>query len=253
MWARLKQVVERDDTALGRLLDRTVQLLIVVSLISFSFETLPDLNPNIRKTLSIIETVTVMLFTAEYLLRILVADHKVKFVFSFYGLIDLLAILPFYLPVAIDLRGVRAFRLLRVFRVLKMARYSRAMNRFAYAFKLAREELVLFMSTALVVFFLSAVGIYYCENEAQPEAFGSVFQSMWWATVTLTTVGYGDVYPITTLGKVFTFFMLAIGVGIVSVPSGIMASALGEARRMEAEAGAPQPPDRATNDRKEIG
>ena len=98
---------------------------------------------------------------------------------------------------------------------------------------IAREEVVLFLCAAGIVLYLAAVGIYYFENETQPKVFASVFHSLWWAVSTLTTVGYGDVYPVTLGGKIFTFFVLLIGLGIVSVPAGLVASALSKAREME--------------------
>jgi voltage-gated potassium channel len=153
--------------------------------------------------------------------------------FSFFGIVDLLAVLPFYISTGVDLRSVRAFRLLRLFRLLKLARYSAAVQRFHRAFLIAREELALFGATALIVLYLSSVGIYYFEREAQPEAFGTVFHALWWAIATLTTVGYGDVYPVTAGGRVFTFFVLVTGLGIVAVPTGLFASALSKAREME--------------------
>lgn len=232
---RLREVVEGTDTPLGRFFDRFIQTLIVLSLLSFCVETLPDLPATAQSALQLFEVATVGLFTLEYLLRILVAPKKLRFIFSFFGLVDLLAILPFYIARGIDLRSLRAFRLLRLFRTLKLIRYSRAIRRFRHAFELAREEMVLFGSVALLLLFYSAVGIYHFENEAQPEAFGSIFDSLWWAVATLTTVGYGDVYPVTVGGKVFTFLVLVIGLGIVAVPSGLLASALSEARRLEAE------------------
>ena len=99
--------------------------------------------------------------------------------------------------------------------------------------KLAKEELIMFFSLTCILLYLSAVGIYYFENEAQPETFSSIIDSLWWAVATLTTVGYGDIYPITSGGKLFTFFILMIGLGIVSIPAGIIASAVSEARKME--------------------
>lgn len=230
---RLKQIVEENDVPAGRAFDLMIQGLIVVSLVSFATETLPGLAPTTLKILNWIEVVTVLLFTAEYLLRILVADHKLRFMFSFFGLIDLLAILPFYLAAGVDLRSVRAFRLLRLFRAFKVARYNRAIQRFHRAFIIAREELVLFVIVAILLIYFAAVGIYYFENEAQPEKFASVFHSLWWAVATLTTVGYGDVYPITTGGKFFTFCVLLVGLGVVSVPAGLVASALSKAREIE--------------------
>ncbi len=196
----IKSIVEENTTFSGRLFDIVIQCLIVVSLISFSVETLPNLTTETRRLLRYIEIGTVAVFTLEYLLRIMVADHKLKFIFSFFGMIDLIAILPFYLTTGLDLRSIRAMRLLRLFRMFKLVRYSKAVQRFHFAFLIAREELILFFCVACMLLFFSSVGIYYFENDAQPEAYSSVFQSMWWAIVTLTTVGYGDVYPITTGG-----------------------------------------------------
>ena len=110
-----------------------------------------------------------------------------------------------------------------------------ASRRFALALKIAREEIIMFLFVSATMIYISAVGIYYFENEAQPETFASVFHSLWWSVITLTTVGYGDAYPITVGGRVFTFFILLIGVGIISVPAGLIAAALNQARRIEEE------------------
>ena len=107
------------------------------------------------------------------------------------------------------------------------------MNRFGRALVIAKEEIVLFLIVAVILLYLSAVGIYYFEHHAQPEAFASIFHSLWWATTSLTTVGYGDTYPITVGGKIFTFFVLMIGLGIIAIPPGLIATALGEAREEE--------------------
>lgn len=229
----LKQIVESNDTKWGRVFDLTIQSLIVVSLISFSIETLPDLSATARKWLHSIEIATVAVFTTEYLLRLWVSDRKRGYAFSFFGIIDLLAILPFYMSMGVDLRSIRALRFLRLFRAFKVVRYSKAIQRFHRAFLIAKEEIVLFLCVAVLVLYLAAVGIYYFENEAQPETFASVFHSLWWAVATLTTVGYGDVYPVTVGGRIFTFFVLLVGLGIVSVPAGLVASALSKAREME--------------------
>jgi len=229
----LKHTIEQNDTRWGRVFDFFILALVVVSLVTFSIETLPNLSPATHRWLYAVEVATVAVFTVEYLLRLLVADRKLGFVFSFFGLVDLLAILPFYLAIGLDLRSIRALRFLRVFRALKMARYSKAIRRFHRAFLIAREEIILFLIAALMVIYFAAVGIYYFEHDAQPEAFASVFHSLWWAVSTLTTVGYGDVYPVTVGGKIFTFFVLVIGLGIVAVPAGLLASALSKARDME--------------------
>lgn len=229
----IKQAVEQNDTGWGRVFDLSIQLLIVTSLVAFSIETLPDLRESTRRWLHAFEVATVMIFTVEYLLRILVADNKARFVFSFFGLVDLLSILPFYLGLHLDLRSIRAFRILRIIRAFKLVRYSKAVRRLHRALLIAREELVLYLFATLLLLYFSAVGIYYFEHEAQPEAFRSVFHSLWWAVATLTTVGYGDVYPITVGGRVFTFLVLMLGLGLVSVPAGLIASSLSKARELE--------------------
>lgn len=223
----LKSIVEDTDTTPGRAFDCCIQVLIVISLVSFCLETLPDLSPRVRGWLYVVEVVTVVLFTAEYLLRICVADRKLRFIFSFYGLVDLLAILPFYMPGrSIDLRAVRILRLLRLVRAFKLLRYTQAIERFRRAFADIKEELVLFAITTVLILFLASVGIYYFENPEQPEAFKSIFHCMWWSICTLTTVGYGDVYPVTAGGKIFTGVLLLLSLGVVAVPSGLLASAL---------------------------
>ncbi len=229
----LKRIIEDNDTRPGRAFDLAIQLLIVLSLITFSIETLPGLSESTRCVLRYIEIGTVAVFTIEYILRIAVADRKLGFVLSFFGVIDLISILPFYVASGIDLRSLRAFRMLRLFRVLKLVRYSKAIQRFHRAFLIAREELILYLFVTLLLLYLAAVGIYYFENDAQPDTFSSVFHSLWWAVATLTTVGYGDVYPITTGGRIFTFLVLLIGLGVVSVPAGLVATALSKAREMD--------------------
>ncbi len=231
----LKSVIEERDTPAGRVFDLGIQLLIVVSLVTFSIETLPDLSVGAYRALNVLEAVLVVAFTVEYVLRFVVADHKLRFVFSFFGLIDLAAILPFYLATGLDLRSLRAVRLLRLFRALKLLRYSKAIQRFRQAFLTAREEIILFFFAAMILLYLAAVGIYYFERAAQPDKFASIFDGLWWAVATLTTVGYGDVYPVTVGGKVFTFVILVIGLGIVAVPTGLFASALSRARSIEDE------------------
>jgi voltage-gated potassium channel len=150
-------------------------------------------------------------------------------------LVDLAAILPFYIASGLDLRAVRVFRLLRLLRIFKLLKYNEAISRFHRALLIAKEELVLFGLVAAIMLYLSAVGIYYFENSAQPEQFKSVFHSLWWAVTTLTTVGYGDMYPITAGGRLFTFFVLVIGLGIVAVPTGLIASALSQVRDEDAK------------------
>lgn len=222
----IKRIIEESDTKTGKAFDLLIQSLIVLSLISFSIETLPNLSETTKRILDILEVIIVTVFTIEYLLRLIVADKKLGFAFSFYGLIDLFAILPFYVARGIDLRSLRVFRLFRLIRAFRIFRYSQAIQRFRNAFSAVKEELILFLIGTAFLLFIASVGIYYFENPAQPEQFKSVFHCLWWAVATLTTVGYGDVYPITVGGKIFTFVMLMIGLGIIAVPTGLIASSL---------------------------
>ncbi|MBD79989.1 MAG: voltage-gated potassium channel [Crocinitomicaceae bacterium] len=235
MKQRLKLIIEDNSTIAGRRFDFFIQSLILLSLVSFSIDTLPNLPAKVYDLLYLFELICISIFSLEYILRVYVATKPLAYVFSFYGIIDLLAILPFFVGTSLDLRTLRIFRVFRIFRSLKIIRYNKALNRFRLAFKLVKEEMVLFFIVTAILIFLSASGIYFFENEAQPEAFTSVFHSLWWAVVTLTTVGYGDVYPITLGGRIFTFFVLIVGVGIVTVPAGLIASALSKARIMENE------------------
>lgn len=205
--------------------------LILFSVVTFSIETLPDLSTTTKTFLYYSEIVVVGLFSIEYLYRVYTATQKLRFIFSFYGLVDLLAILPFYLGIFVDLRSLRLIRLLRLLRILKLARYNLAILRFMRAIYLAKEELIIFTVASFVLLFLAAVGIYHFEHEAQPEVFRSIFDALWWATATLTTVGYGDIYPITSGGRLFTFGILMVGLGMIAVPTGIIASSLSDVRR----------------------
>jgi voltage-gated potassium channel len=231
----LKEIVEYRDSKGSKVFNGFIEILIIISIISFSIQTLPDLTLKTREFLNVLETVIVIIFTIEYILRIIVADNKLKYIFSFYGIIDLLAILPFYVTAGIDLRALRMFRLFRILRAFKLFRYSKAITRFQKALKLIKEELIVFFFATCFMLFLSAVGIYYFENPVQPEAFKSVFHSLWWAVITLTTVGYGDMIPITVGGKVFTFIILMIGLAIVAVPTGLITSAISRTKEYDEE------------------
>ncbi|MFA6981020.1 MAG: ion transporter [Ignavibacteriaceae bacterium] len=223
---RIKKIVEQNDTKAGKAFAIGIQLLILLSIISFTIETIPDISQGWRDTLYYLEVISVVVFSIEYILRLIVADSKIRFMFSFFGMIDLLAILPFYLASGIDLRSIRVFRLFRLIRLFKLFRYSKAIKRYKQAFTLIKAELAIFLSATLFLLYVASVGIYYFENPAQPEQFRSVFHCMWWAVATLTTIGYGDMYPITVGGKIFTSVIVIIGLGVVAVPTGLFASSL---------------------------
>ena len=235
MKEKIDKIVETRESKSGLYFDYFIQVLILLSIASFTVETIPDLESDTVYFLEKFELVCIVIFSLEYLIRLYIAKSKMGFVFSFYGIIDLLAILPFYLALGFDLRSARVLRFLRLFRIIKLIRYNKAIRRFQNAFIMIKQELIMFSVVSMILFYLSAVGIYYFENRVQPDAFSSIFSSLWWSVVTLTTVGYGDIVPITIGGRIFTFIILMIGLGIIAIPSGMISSALTEARAMEKE------------------
>ncbi len=232
--AYVAKLMNDDGVGISKFIAFFIQGLIVLSLMIYAVDTLPDKSEGLSRLLDTCEFVIVGLFTLEYGLRLWCTEKRLKYIFSFYAAIDLVAILPYYFVGAgSSTQVIRIVRMLRLLRILKLARYSKAADRFIKAFHMIREELVLFAAVSALMLFLASAGIYHFENEAQPKVFASVFHSMWWAVATMTTVGYGDIYPITAGGKIFTFFVLMTGLGIVAVPTGLIATALTRVKAKE--------------------
>lgn len=213
--------------------DVLIMVLILLSVIEIILETEPVLK-QYEFVFSAFEKFSVVAFTIEYILRLWTCQEVKKFkgirgYFKFasspMAIIDLLAILPFYLPViGIDLRFLRILRLFRVFRILKMARYSNAFDMIRRVFKNKKEELLITLGFIAIILVIVSALMYHLEKDAQPENFSSISNSIWWGIVTLTTVGYGDVYPITGLGRVLGGIITLLGIGLIALPSGIIAS-----------------------------
>ncbi len=210
--------------------DYTIMAFILLSMVTMSLETLPGISPSTILIFNGLELLIVIVFTAEYMLRIWTAEKPFKYIFSFIGIIDLIAIVPFWLATGINLQGARAFRLIRMIRVLKILRYMSALRRLEKAIRLVQEELIVFAILAAIIIFVTSVGIYQFEHEAQPEAFPSIPHSVWFSIVSLTAVGYGDVTPVTVGGKIFTSLILIIGLLIVAIPTALIVSGLTRAK-----------------------
>jgi voltage-gated potassium channel len=220
---------------LSRIVDYSLITLITINVIAIIMESVPSFEAKYKEPLLALEVFSVMVFSVEFILRVWSCidtkeyQHlspiraRLAYLRSPMALIDILAILPFYLMmfVSIDLRFLRIIRLLRIF---KLTRYSGAMNLIISVFK---EEAGAFLAAFFVLMMLlvlASSGIYLLEHNIQPEIFGTIPDAMWWAMATLTTVGYGDAVPITPLGKLFGAFITIIGVGMVALPAGILAS-----------------------------
>lgn len=219
----------------SRTVDLAIQILIIFSIISFSLETVPDLTANQKKAIFYTEIMLLSFFAVEYVLRILTSPKPLKYLTSFWGVIDTLAIVPYFLFAGFDIRYIRIIRLFRLLRILRIFRNNNTFKRIKRACIIAKEELLLFLGVALIILYISSVGIYYFEHEAQPEAFKSIPHSMWWSIATLTTVGYGDVYPVTVAGKIFTGVVVLMGLGFVAMPASILTSALSQSRDEESK------------------
>ncbi len=203
--------------------------LILLSAIAIALETEPGMPEGLITWLFRFEVLLLGVFALEYLVRIWASPRPLRYIFSFWGIIDLLSFLPAAILLTPEWQAVRAFRLLRLVRLLKLFRSLHALDRLVNAFRDVRAELMLFVIIAALMLYVSAVGIFIFEHEAQPEAFSSIPMSLWWAAATFTTVGYGDMYPITPGGRLFTSAILFIGLGIVAVPAAIVTTALLEA------------------------
>ncbi|WP_298909848.1 ion transporter [uncultured Aliiroseovarius sp.] len=205
---------------------RVMDLLILLSAIAIALETMPELPEHLRGLLFKFEVLLLVIFAAEYVLRLVTSPRPVRYAFSFWGLVDFLAFAPAIALLTPQWQVVRAFRLLRLVRLLKLFRGSHAMERLVVAFRQVRGELMIFGIIAALMLYVSAVGIYIFEHDAQPEVFSSIPKSLWWAVASFTTVGYGDMFPITGGGRIFTTFVLFIGLGVIAVPSAIVTTAL---------------------------
>ncbi|MGV6846835.1 MAG: ion transporter [Marinibacterium sp.] len=223
---RILAVLDGTDREFGATVALSIHGLIIASAITYALSTMPSLPPEVHVWLGRFEALCVIVFMGEYFLRLYAAPKRLHYALSFWGIIDLIAWLPSILLVSGATVAVRLVRLLQVFRVLKIMRYSHALRRLGRAFHESRDELAVFFFVAFFLLYLASVGIYFFEYRVQPDVFSSIPASLWWAVVTLTTVGYGDVVPVTAGGRIFTTLVLFLGMGVFAVPAGIITSAL---------------------------
>ena len=228
------QPAENGNTA-SRIFDLVIISLIIISVISVFVSTF-QLSRKAMDFLTVLEQISMLVFSVEYLLRVWTANYlypecgpvksRLKYMASGMAIIDLLAILPFYLPMflPVNLVGIRAFRLVRLLRILKMNRYCDAMKSIQEVFRQKLHEIIASTVFVFILLIIASLMIYYAEHDAQPEQFSNAFSGLWWAVATLTTVGYGDIYPVTVSGRIFGALMAIMGIGMVAVPTGILSS-----------------------------
>lgn len=220
----LFEIIFEADTKAGKLFDITLLIAIVLSIITVMFESVPFLRKSHLAFFVSLEWIFTLIFCVEYVLRIYAARRRWKYIVSFFGIIDLLAILPAFLGIFIvgarSFMIIRAFRLLRIFRVLKITRYLKAGEVLRSALISSREKISVFLFTVVMVVILVGTLMYLIEGEAH--GFTSIPKSIYWAIVTLTTVGYGDITPQTAIGQFLSAILMITGYAIIAVPTGII-------------------------------
>jgi voltage-gated potassium channel len=220
--------------------DMFIIALILLNTAALVLESFPDLSARYEHEFYVLEAFSVVIFTFEYILRLWTANlhpryaapltGRLRYALTPLAVIDFLAILPFYLPfIGVDLRIVRILRVLRLLRLFKVTRYVQALSMIRYVLRNKREELYLSLIFTTMILLITSSLMYFVENEAQPQNFASIPETMWWGIATLTTVGYGDVYPITPLGRFLGGVIAIIGIGLFALPTSILASGFAEA------------------------
>jgi len=235
---RLFEIIEKGEDGDGQslLFDKMIVALIAINIVAIVLESFNDLRSLYSNIFFLIEIVSVIIFSIEYILRIFTADLLypnetrlkgiIRYMISPMALIDLFAILPFYLPfvIKIDLRFIRSVRLVRMFRLFKLNRYSKSMLLITKVMKSEKDNLLVTVFMTSILILISSTMMYNFENAVQPDQFPNILSSFWWSIATLTTVGYGDVYPITPIGKILSGVIALLGIGLVALPTGIISS-----------------------------
>lgn len=231
--ARLHEVIFESDTRAGQIFDLTLIWLILLSVATVVLESVREVREQYGSLLHLLEWVFTVLFTIEYGLRLLSVRHPVRYARSFFGVVDLLAIVPTYLSVLVPgsqyLLVIRILRLLRVFRLLKLSEYVTEADILRLALRASRRKISVFISAVVLLVVIIGALMYVIEGEAN--GFTSIPRSIYWAIVTMTTVGYGDLSPRTALGQMVASVVMIIGYGIIAVPTGIVSVELAHAVR----------------------
>lgn len=221
---KLHEIIFEADTREGKLFDVVLLVIIVVSVVLVMLESVSGIRKNHGDTLVLLEWIITVIFTLEYFVRIFVVKKPWRYIFSFYGIIDFLAVIPSYLGLVVisyhSLMIIRVLRLLRVFRILKLTRYTSAGRYLARAIWNSREKISVFIFFVIILVIIIGTVMYLVEGEAG--GFKSIPVSIYWAIVTLTTVGYGDISPVTALGQFLASFVMIMGYAIIAVPTGIV-------------------------------
>ncbi len=223
---KLHEIIYEADTPMGKLFDVVLLWLILVSVVLVMLESVRWIDLKYHKILYFSEWVITIFFTIEYIARIITVKKPFNYIFSFYGIIDFLSTIPLYISIILAgshyLLAVRALRLLRVFRILKITRYVGESNKLVKALKDSRPKILVFLFAVLIISIIAGTLMYLIEGEES--GFVSIPASVYWCIVTLTTVGFGDIAPVTPLGQLLATIIMIMGYGIIAVPTGIVSA-----------------------------
>jgi voltage-gated potassium channel len=223
---KLHDIIYEADTPAGKLFDVILLIAIIASIILVMLESIKSFDENYHNFLNISEWIITILFSFEYIARVITVKKPFRYIFSFYGIIDLLSTIPKYISLLFGgihaLVALRALRLLRIFRILKLARYLGASNMLVSALKSSRAKISVFLFAVLILCIIFGTLMYLIEGEAS--GFSSIPISVYWCIVTLTTVGFGDIAPVTPLGQLIAAIIMILGYGIIAVPTGIVSA-----------------------------
>lgn len=233
---RIGQVLDPEhiEDSFSRATNIGLMALIFLNVLAVILETVQEINQNLETFFALFEYFSVLIFSIEYILRIWTCDQlagfksRLNFALSPMAIIDLLAILPFYIPLLIpfDLRFLRVLRLVRIFRLIKLAKYSQSMKLLGRVFINKKEELVITLTIAIILLVMASSVIYFIENKAQPEVFSSIPAAMWWSVGATTRLGVSGMNPVTEIGRVVGSLIALLGLGVFALPAGIIASGL---------------------------
>jgi len=232
---KVHEIIFEADTVTGKLFDVILLAAILLSIIGVMLESVDEIDKKYHELIMVFEWGFTILFTIEYFFRIYAVNRPLKYIFSFMGIVDLLAIIPTYLififPAAHSLSVIRAIRLIRIFRIFKLSRYLRGAHTMQIALRSSRPKIIVFLLSVMLLVIILGTLMYIIENSARTNGFENIPNSIYWSIITLTTVGYGNIVPMTILGKIVASFIMILGYGIIAVPTGIVTAEFSRKRK----------------------
>ena len=232
---KVHEIIFEADTVTGKLFDVILLVAILLSIIGVMLESVDEIDKKYHELIMAFEWGFTILFTIEYFFRIYAVNRPLKYIFSFMGIVDLLAIIPTYLififPAVHWMSVIRAIRLIRIFRIFKLSRYLRGAHTMQIALRSSRPKIIVFLLSVMLLVIILGTLMYIIESSASTNGFENIPDSIYWAIITLTTVGYGNIVPVTIFGKIVASFIMILGYGIIAVPTGIVTAEFSRKRK----------------------